>query len=168
MKPRRPVGTDVALGCVVKRWRREHHGTGDGELGDVLGDGHPVVRRGEADPVQHAVGFGEKVLASVGGMVLGDSCDDRLGGIGEDRLAEVLAVKKRQVVSVLEARDPGDLLVLFDVTRGPFPPVIGELGEAVLGLVRPGGDRRHGVQFHVLDGRGASPMGGFELGPEEL
>ena len=52
MKPRRPVGADVALRCVVKRWRGEHHGAGDGELGDVLGDGHPVIRRGEADPVQ--------------------------------------------------------------------------------------------------------------------
>jgi hypothetical protein len=78
---------------VVKRWRGEHHRAGDGELGDVLGDGHPVVGRREADPVQHAVGFGEEVLASVGGMVLGDRCDNRLGGVGEDRLAEVIAVK---------------------------------------------------------------------------
>jgi hypothetical protein len=35
-------------------------------------------------------------------------------------------------------------------------------------LVRPGGDRRHGVQPHVLDSRGAPPVGGFELGAEEL
>ncbi len=118
----------------------------------MIGDGHPVVRRCEADPVQHAVGLGEKVLASVGGMVLGDGGDDRLGGVGEDRLAEVIAVKQRQVVSVLQARDPGDLLVLRDVACRPFAPSFGELGEAVLGLVRPGGDRRDGVQFHVLDG----------------
>jgi hypothetical protein len=39
------------------------------------------------------VGFCEKVLASVGGMVLGDRGDDRPGGIGEDRFAEVLAAK---------------------------------------------------------------------------
>jgi hypothetical protein len=34
-------------------------------------------------------------------MVLGDRCDDSVGGIGEDRLAKVIAVKQRQVVSVL-------------------------------------------------------------------
>ena len=71
-------------------------------------------------PCKHAVGLGEKVLASVGGMVLGDRGDDRLGGIGEDRLAEVVAAKQRQVVAVLQARDPGDLLVLCDVACGPF------------------------------------------------
>ena len=68
-----------------------HHRAGDGELGDVLGDSHPVVGRGEAHPVQHAVGLGQKVLAPVGGMVLGDGGDDGFGGIGEDRLAEVVA-----------------------------------------------------------------------------
>ena len=77
----------------MKRWRCESQRTREGELGDVLGDGHPVVRRGEADPVQHAVGFGEKVLASVGGMVLGDRGDDSVSGVGEDRFAEVLAAK---------------------------------------------------------------------------
>ena len=118
--------------------------------------------------MQHAVGFCEKVLATVGGMALGDRRHDRPGGVGEDRLTEVVAAQERQVVAVLQARDPGDLLVLFDVVRGPVAPLIGELGEAVLCLVGPGGDRRHGGQFHVLDGGGASPVGGFELGPEEL
>jgi hypothetical protein len=130
---------------VVQRWRREHDGAGDGELGDVIGDGHPVVGRSEADPVQHAVSFGEKVLASVGGMVLRHRCDDTVSGIGEDRLAKVIVAKQWQVVSVLQARDPGDLLVLRDVARRPFAPSFGELGQAVLGLVRPGGDRRDGV-----------------------
>jgi hypothetical protein len=101
-------------------------------------------------------------------MVLGDGCDDRLGGVGEDPLGKVIAAKERQVVSVLEARDPGDLLVLSDVTCGPFAPTFGELGEAVLCFVRPGGDRRHGVQSHVLDGGRASPVGRFELGLEAL
>jgi hypothetical protein len=47
------------------------------------------------------MGFGEKVLAPVGGVVLGNGGDDSVSGIGEDRLAEVIAVKQRQVVSVL-------------------------------------------------------------------
>jgi hypothetical protein len=168
MKPRRAVGTDVALWCVVKRRRREHHGASDGELGDVIGDGHPVVRRCEADPVKHAMGFCEKVLASVSGMVLGDRCHNRRRGVGENRLAEVLTAKQRQVVAILQARDPGDLLVLRDVACRPFAPLVGELGEAVLGLVRSGGDRRDSVQSHVLDGGRAPTMRCFELDPEPL
>ena len=81
------VGADVALRCVVQRRRAEAHRAGDSELGDVLGDSDPVIRSGEAHPVQDAVRLGQEVLASVGGMVLGDRGDDRLGGVGKDRLA---------------------------------------------------------------------------------
>ena len=86
LKARGPVRADVTLRGVVHRRRSEHDRSGDGEVGDVLGDGHAVIGRGEADPVQQPVSLGQKVLATVGGMVLGHGRDHRLSGIVEDRL----------------------------------------------------------------------------------
>jgi hypothetical protein len=71
----------------------------------VLGDGHAIVRRGEADPVQQPVSLGQKVLTTVGGMVLGDGRDHYLSSVVEDRLGQVAVVQERQVVAAGEARD---------------------------------------------------------------
>ena len=92
LKARGPVRADVTLRGVVHRRRCQHDRSRDGEVSDVLGDGHAIVRRGEADPVQQSVSFGQKVLATVGGMVLGHGCDHRLSGVVKDRLGQVVGV----------------------------------------------------------------------------
>ena len=50
LQPRGPVGADVALRRVVHRRRSEHDRSGDGEVGDVLGDGHAIVGRAKRTP----------------------------------------------------------------------------------------------------------------------
>jgi hypothetical protein len=89
LQPRRPVGPEIALGRVVQGRKREHHRPGDRQVGDVLGNRHPVLRRCESDAVQDAVSLGQQVLSSVGGMTLSDGGDHALGGVGEDRLGQV-------------------------------------------------------------------------------
>ncbi len=85
----------------------------------MLGDGHAVIRSREADPVQHPVSLGQKVLATVGGMVLGHGRDYSLSGVVEDRLGKVVGAQQRQIVAAFEARDPGQLLVLWRRDRLP-------------------------------------------------
>ena len=159
LKARGPVWAEVTLRGVVHRRRCEHDRSGDGEVGDVLGDGHAIIGRGEADPVQHPVSLGQKVLATVGGMVLGHGRDHRLSGIVEDRLGEVAGVQQRQVVAAGKARDPGQLFVLGYVTGCPLSPSGGQLGEAAMGLLGPGGDRGNLPETHRLDDGRAASMG---------
>jgi hypothetical protein len=95
MHPGGAVGTAVALGSVMQRRRREPQRAGDGQFRDVLGGGETVIRRRKAHPVQYPVSFGEQLVASVGGMAIGDSIDNGFGSIGEDRLAQVGAAQQR-------------------------------------------------------------------------
>ncbi len=69
-------------------------------------------------------------------------------------------MQERQVVAAGKARDPGQLLILWHVTGCPFSPVGGELGEAAVGLLGPGGDGGNLPETHALDdGRTASMSG---------
>jgi predicted nucleic acid-binding protein len=109
--------------------------------------------------VQDSVRLGKEVVSAIGGVALGNGHHDGLGGVSEDRNAEVVRAQERQVVAVSQRRDEGELIVHGDVFACAIPPLPGQGGETVLGLVRPRGDRGHLVQSHVLDAGGSPSMG---------
>jgi hypothetical protein len=99
-------------------------------------------------------------------VVLGHGGDDGSGGVGEDRLAEVTRTQQGEIVATGKTPHPCRLFLDSHVGSGPLSPGARQLGEARMGLLRPGGDRGHLVQAHVLDRCGAAPVGGGELGSQ--
>ena len=94
--------------------------------------------------------------------MLGHRRDHRLSGVVEDRLGKVVGVQERQVVAAGEARDPRQLLVLGDVCGCPLSPGGGQLGEAAVSLLRPGGDRGNLPEAHRLNDCRLASMSGDE------
>ena len=113
--------------------------------------------------MQDPVCLGKEVVTAIGRVSLGDGHHDRFGGIGEDRITEVVGAQERQIVAVSQRRDEGELIVHGDVFGCSSPPLPGQGGETVLGLGRPRGDRGHLVKSHVLDAGCSPAMGGDEL-----
>ena len=112
--------------------------------------------------------LGQKVLATVGGMVLGHGRDHSLSSVAKDRLGQVVGMQQRQIVAAGKARDPGQLFVLRDVTGCPLSPGGGQLAEAAVGLLGPGGDRGNLPETHRLDDGRAASMGFNEARVELL
>jgi hypothetical protein len=97
------------------------------------------------------MGLGQKILAPVGGVVLGHGRDNRRGRVAEDRLGEVCAPQQWQLVSAREAPDPGKPIILRHMRSRALSPRVGELREARVGLVWPRGDRGHLPETHLFD-----------------
>jgi hypothetical protein len=95
-------------------------------------------------------------------MVFGHRRDHRLSGIVEDWLGQVAVVQERQVVAARKARDPRQLLVLGHVIGCSLSPGGGELGEAAVSLLRPGGDRGDLPEMHPFDDGRLASMSGDE------
>ena len=67
----RPIGPAEPFGRVVQLRRRDQKRLGQRQVRRPLGDGDPVLRGGEADPVELAVHLGQDVGPGEGGPALG-------------------------------------------------------------------------------------------------
>ena len=166
-EPARPVGPAQPLGRVVQLGCRDQQRLGQSEVSRALGDGDPLVGRGEADPVQLAVHLGQDVGPAEGGPTFGHRLDRHAGGVGQDLIGQVAGVQERQVVAIRQSRDPGDLVVA-DVALGPPAPAPGHLGQAVVLLGRPGLERRPAPQLEDLHTGRLAAIRGDELANQEL
>ncbi len=157
------VGATKGCRHVMQLWGRETQTTLDGELPDAYRHGQAIVGGSESHAVQETMGFGEEVVTTEGRVPLRHGGHDRPGGVAEDGIGEVGEAEEGQVIALPQAHHEGHLGILRHVRGSSSAPLLGELGEAEVALLRPGGDRGHLVKAHVLHRRGAAPVGGAEL-----
>ena len=132
----------------------------------MLGDGDPLVGRGETDPVQLAVHLGQDVGPGERGPTFSHRPHRHAGGVGQDLVGQVAGVEKWKVVAIRQSRHPRDLVVA-DVALGPSTPARGQLGQAVVFLGRPGLQGRPASQLEHFDTGRLAAMSGDELADQD-
>ncbi len=153
----RPIGPAKPFGRVVQLGRRDQKRLGQSQVRRALGDGDPVLGRGEADPVELAVHLGQDVGPGEGGPTLGHALHRHAGRVSQDAIGQVAGVQERKVVALCQFGDPGDLVV-SDVALRPPAPGLRHLGQAVVLLGRPGLQGGPTAQLEYLDTRWLAPM----------
>ncbi len=92
-EPTRPIGPPQRFGSVVQFGCRDEQRLAESQLDRALGDGDPLVGRGEADAVELAVDLGQDVGSTERGPTFGHLFDGDTGRVGQDPVGEVIRVQ---------------------------------------------------------------------------